>query len=301
MEQAELKRMQQRQLKEYSPELHSLARLQTYMAETLARNDLSTEQKLHILNSYQSRFDKLQRDTGVLSSGSLSSAGPPNATPQPSIKASDDGALSGAAPNLNTSLKQDLKDAKSHTLTPALKMVRELHVEPQYELKARNQMIKILDNPDVIKRNGQGELVINGVADPNTDFNALFSSMVGRVHDLKQPGIDKFLGALRQIGVKRNELSGQSLQRMYSSTPAHVRVTERPPRPKKHQPEFCYEDPGESDIELEYAYSHLHHIKATPPKFKKKDKKSSKQQTGFGLRHNSIVPPGQKPKILFVY
>ena len=57
VEQAELDRIQQRQLKEYSPELHSLARLQTHMAETLARKDLSTEQKLQLLCSYQSRFD----------------------------------------------------------------------------------------------------------------------------------------------------------------------------------------------------------------------------------------------------
>ena len=58
--------MQQRQLTEYSQELHSLVRLQTYMAETIARKDLSTEQKLQLFSSYQSRFDKLQRDTGVL-------------------------------------------------------------------------------------------------------------------------------------------------------------------------------------------------------------------------------------------
>ena len=37
VEQAELDRMQQRQLKEYSLELHFLARLQTHIAETLAR------------------------------------------------------------------------------------------------------------------------------------------------------------------------------------------------------------------------------------------------------------------------
>ena len=90
----------------------------------------------------------------------------------------------------------------------------------------------------MLKRNDQGKLVLNGVAKPNTDFNALFSSMVGRVHDLKQPGIDKFLGALRQIGVRSNELSSQSLQRMYSCTPAHVRISERTARPKKHQPVF---------------------------------------------------------------
>ena len=39
-------------------------------------------------------------------------------------------------------------------------------------------MLKILDHPDVLKQNDQGELVINGVAEPNTNFNALFSSMV---------------------------------------------------------------------------------------------------------------------------
>ena len=71
VEQAELNRMQKRQLKEYLPELHFLAWLQTHMAGTLARKDLSTEQKLQLLSSYQSRFDKLQRDTGILSSGSL--------------------------------------------------------------------------------------------------------------------------------------------------------------------------------------------------------------------------------------
>ena len=70
VDQAELDRMQQRQIKDYSPELHSLARLQTLIAETLARKDIPDEKKLELLYSYQSRFDKLQRETGVLSSNS---------------------------------------------------------------------------------------------------------------------------------------------------------------------------------------------------------------------------------------
>ena len=63
-------------------------------------------------------------------------------------------------------------------------------------------MAKILDNPDIFKRNFQGELVLTGIAEPHTNFNSLFTSMVGRVHDLDQHGIDKFLGALNQIGMK---------------------------------------------------------------------------------------------------
>ena len=54
----------------------------------------------------------------------------------------DDAALSGAQPDLNTVQKQDIKDGNSHTLTPALKMVRELRVGPQYELKARNLILR---------------------------------------------------------------------------------------------------------------------------------------------------------------
>ena len=111
------------------------------------------------------------------------------------INSADDGAFPVAAPDSNSEQKENVKDVKSSPVTPALKMVCKLRVEPQYELKARNLMLKIIDNPDVLKRNDQGELVINGAAEPNTNFNAWFFNIVGRVHNLQQPGIDKFLGA----------------------------------------------------------------------------------------------------------
>ena len=88
-------------------------------------------------------------------------------------------------------------------------------------------MLKIIDYHEVLKRNDQNDLVINNVAELHTNFNPLFSSMVGRVHDLTQPGIDKLLGALRQIEVKSNDLNGNSLKRLYSRTPAHVRILKK--------------------------------------------------------------------------
>ena len=39
--------------------------------------------------------------------------------------------------------------------------------------------------------------------------------MVGLTRDLNQPGIDKFLVALRRLGVRSNELSGKELQLKY--------------------------------------------------------------------------------------
>ena len=156
-----------------------------------------------------------------------------------------------------------------------------------YERKARNLPVKILENHNVLKRNAQGELVVNGVAEANSNFNSLLSSMVRRSRNLEQPGIDKFLVALHQIGVMTNELSGQDLQRMYSHKAVVVRVSEREPKDKKHQPDFAYEDSGESDVEPGGTQV------VTTAKSKRRGKKS--QQSGFGIK-----PPRLRPNILYV-
>ena len=57
--------------------------------------------------------------------------------------------------------------------------------------------------------------MVFGKAEPGTNFNNLFKSMVGPTRDLNQPGIDKFLEALRRLNVRSNELSGKELQIKY--------------------------------------------------------------------------------------
>lgn len=74
--------------------------------------------------------------------------------------------------------------------------------------------------------------MINSVAESKIDLYSLLLSSVKRVYDLKQFGIVKVLGGLQQIRFKSNELSSQSLQRMHSCMLAHVRIFEKPPRPK---------------------------------------------------------------------
>ena len=101
--------------------------------------------------------------------------------------------------------------------------------------------------------------------------------MVGCVHDLEQPGIDKFLGALHQIGVKSDELSGQTLKRLYSQKPPQVRVSVQVPHPKTHQPDFVYS------------------------RNNKDKKQSSAQQSGQGFKRQFVQTPGQRPRLLYVY
>lgn len=61
LEQAEVDRLRQRQLNDYSPELHTLVRLQDQIINILGREDLSAEEKLSLISSTDSRFSNLKR------------------------------------------------------------------------------------------------------------------------------------------------------------------------------------------------------------------------------------------------
>lgn len=78
VEQAELDRLQHRQIRDYSPELHSMARLQSHIRNIITRKNLTAEERLNLISSEQIRFDKLKKYTGV-----LASALPPSAAPAP--------------------------------------------------------------------------------------------------------------------------------------------------------------------------------------------------------------------------
>ena len=66
IEQAELDRLQQRQLREYSPELQAMVRLLTNMMDIPANKNLNAEERLNSISGLQIQFDKLKKDTGLL-------------------------------------------------------------------------------------------------------------------------------------------------------------------------------------------------------------------------------------------
>ena len=51
---------------------------------------------------------------------------------------------------------------------------------------------------------------------PGSNFKSLFTSMVSRRQDLRQVGIDEFLRALRSLGIKKDDLSGETLKFKYT-------------------------------------------------------------------------------------
>ena len=88
IEQAELDSLQQLQIREHSPELQAMARLINNMRDIMANNKLIVEERLNSIFNMQIRFDKLKKETGVLS-GALPARPalePPTAAPQMQLK-----------------------------------------------------------------------------------------------------------------------------------------------------------------------------------------------------------------------
>ena len=67
IEQAELDRLQQRQLREHSPELQAIMRFLNNMRDITANKKLTTEKQLNSISGLQIKFDKLNTKTGLLS------------------------------------------------------------------------------------------------------------------------------------------------------------------------------------------------------------------------------------------
>ena len=88
IEQAELDRLQQRQIREHSTELQAMARLLNNMRDIMANKKLTPEEQLNSISDMQIRLDKFKKETGVLS-GALPARPalePPPAGPQIQLK-----------------------------------------------------------------------------------------------------------------------------------------------------------------------------------------------------------------------
>ena len=78
-------------------------------------------------------------------------------------------------------------------------------------------LLKITEHSDIFKSNNAGEMVMFGKSEPGTNFNNFFNCMIGRTRDLNKLGIDKFLEALRRLGVRSKILHGKELQQKYET------------------------------------------------------------------------------------
>ena len=164
---------------------------------------------------------KIRKDTDVLSSSSAIASPPQVAAIQTQTTNAGDQGDEDEAKDEEATTKHEAGDSEEDLipdpLSPSSRKVRHLGVKGQYERKARNVTLKINKSLEIITANRAGKLVVNGQAVPDSNFALLFRSVFSRTHDMEQPGVNQFLGALRQIGVQDKELRGRVVQEAYGS------------------------------------------------------------------------------------
>ena len=112
--------------------------------------------------------------------------------------------------------KKNTSDQAS-ALSPQMAKVIRWNVPGLYQQKAHRLIKKITEHPNILTRNENGEAVVYGDAISGSNFKSLFKSMVRNQENLNQVGIDEFLCALRSLGVKTDDISGESLKIKHSN------------------------------------------------------------------------------------
>ena len=227
IERAELDRLHQRQLREHSPELQAMVRPLNNMRDITANNKLTAEKQLNSISGLQIQFDKLKKETGLLSGTmppQVAFEAPPAALPvQPKVL-TDKGIGLEIEPEENEQeeqyedvLEEKDKSAQASSVSPQMARVIRWNVPGLYQQKAHRLLKKITEHADTLTRNENGEAVIYGNAIPGSYFKSLFKSMVSNQQNLNQVGIDEFFRALLSRGVKKDDISDEPLKINYSN------------------------------------------------------------------------------------
>ena len=116
--------------------------------------------------------------------------------------------------------------------------------------------------------------------------------MVSNQQDRHQVGIDDFLHSLRSLGIKRDDVSGETLKNKFSNVAPYV-AHQRHSTPAKYEPDNQVEE-GDDMAQL---------VEQIPKQRDHKPKKRSSLQVGKGYiqKLTQSKQPGRKPNILYVY
>ena len=287
IEQAELDRLQQRQLRDYSPELHSMAALHRQTMDVLSRKDLDEGGKLRMLSSIDARFNQLKRETNTLGSKTAVKAPVADAV-------EPDAAEPEVAPVAAPAVDEKPADAN----VPAAPFdLRKIGLHPQVRDKASKLLLQISANPDVLTRNAAGELVLYGEPVHGSDFDAIFTAAftANKMPDL--PGTESFFRGLRTLNVRKSALSSRHFVKAFAATPPHG-------GPLRHGALLLEEDeesePKRARVTQAGAKAkdqgwHDDVMPMSPPI------KPRSKQTGKGLRKRLPQPPGTRANVLYVY
>ena len=196
----------------------------------MARKTLTAEGRMDMISDLEIRFDKLKKETGVLSGALPAQAASAQPPPAPAVlpKVLAEKGIGADIVLEKYEEEQDKvdengkekqvkhdKSAQASALSPPVARVIRWKVPGLYQQKAHRLLKIITEYPDILSRNKIREAVVHRNAIPNSNFKSLFTSMVSNKLNLNQMGIDEFLSPLRSLGVKKDNLSVEPLNIKY--------------------------------------------------------------------------------------
>ena len=188
IEQAELDRLQQRHIREHSHELQAMARLLNNMRDIMANRKLTAEERLNSISDMKILFDKLKKETGVLSGALFARPALESPPPAPQIQLKVL-AEKGIGPEIEPEkeeqdeqyedvLEDKDKSDEASALSPQISRVIRWNVPGLYQQNAHRLLKKITEHPNILIRNENGEAVVYKDAIPGSKFKSLFKLMV---------------------------------------------------------------------------------------------------------------------------
>ena len=119
----------------------------------------------------------------------------------------------------------------------------------------------ISNNPNIIRRNDQNELEVNGHAVPGTNFNEIYAAVLSPRGSQHMPGMTELIGALRQLNVESKDIVSNPIRAAFESAaprtgPLHHNekaMPEDPPKPKAPKKTKRKSPPEERPLEAKPA------------------------------------------------
>ena len=139
-------------------------------------------------------------------------------------------------------LEEKDKSDLANALSPQMARVIRWNVPGLYQQKAHRLIKKITEHQNILSRIENGKAVVYGDVISGSNFKSLFKSMVSYQQNLNQVGIDEFLRALRSLGVKKDDISGEPIKIKYSNLAPYSNH-------QRHSTPTKYEDEEEDDEE----------------------------------------------------
>ena len=223
----EYQRLRQKQVQSYNPELRILTRLDDEIKELLNDTNVPVDVKVNIFNQLQQRIKDVQAITKPVSGvtkvvSATEVAGPPTTTPV--VVANADGQ---EVANMEELPKEVVKIETKPQFEPIDDSILN-EVGIKTKKKATEMLEKIQAQPEVIAKNENNEIVLNGHVIKGSNFNDLFKSLYTQSFDSSQQGQIQFLKALNKLDIPLSLVSNTKTRNKLSELRIHSPLGKAP-------------------------------------------------------------------------